>query len=83
MAQPFEHLIVDCVGPLARSKAGYCYLLTVMCQSTRYPAAYSLRTITAKAVVGALTQFISIFGIPKTIQSDQGLTFLHIFLLKC
>lgn len=51
MGQPFEHLIIDCVGPLPRSKSGNSYLLTVMCQSTRYPAAYPLRSITAKAVV--------------------------------
>ena len=46
-----------------------------MCRSTRYPAAYPLRSITAKSVVKALTQFISIFGIPKVIQSDQGSNF--------
>lgn len=73
--KPFEHLIIDCVGPLPRSKSGSEYLLTVMCQVTRYPAAYPLRTITAKSVVKALTQFIAIFGIPKIIQSDQGSNF--------
>ncbi|XP_023191398.1 uncharacterized protein LOC111608951 [Xiphophorus maculatus] len=73
--EPFEHLIIDCVGPLPRSRSGACYLLTVMCQSTRYPAAYPLRTITAKSVVRALSQFISVFGIPQTIQSDQGTNF--------
>ena len=72
---PFEHIIIDCVGPLPRSKFGSEYLLTVMCQVTRYPAAYPLRTITAKSVVKALTQFISIFGIPKIVQSDQGSNF--------
>ena len=75
ISQPFEHLIIDCVGPLPRSKSGSNYLLTVMCQSTRYPAAYPLRSITAKSVVKALTQFISVFGIPKVIQSDQGTHF--------
>nr|XP_046229617.1 uncharacterized protein LOC124050808 isoform X1 [Scatophagus argus] len=75
IGQPFEHLIIDCVGPLPRSKAGSNYLLTVMCQSTRYPAAYPLRSITTKSIVKALTQFISIFGIPKVIQSDQGSNF--------
>lgn len=51
-----------------------------MCQSTRYPAAYPLRSITAKAVVRALSQFISAFGIPKVIQSDQGSNFSsHMF----
>uniref|UniRef100_A0A4W6FVS0 Gypsy retrotransposon integrase-like protein 1 n=1 Tax=Lates calcarifer TaxID=8187 RepID=A0A4W6FVS0_LATCA len=80
MTQPFEHLIIDCVGPLPRSRSGSSYLLTVMCQSTRYPAAYPLRTITAKSVVRALTQFMSIFGIPKVIQSDQGSNFSsHLF----
>ena len=42
--QPFEHLIIDCVGALPRSKSGHTYLLTVMCQVTRYPAAYPLRS---------------------------------------
>lgn len=73
---PFEHLIIDCVGPLPRSKAGHAYLLTVMCQSTRYPTAYPLRSITTKSILKALTNFMSIFGIPKTIQSDQGSNFM-------
>lgn len=77
---PFEHLIIDCVGPLPKSKSGSQYLLTVMCLVTRYPAAYALRNITAKSVVKALTQFIAIFGIPKIIQSDQGSNFSsHLF----
>ncbi|XP_062287781.1 uncharacterized protein LOC133992986 [Scomber scombrus] len=75
VSQPFEHLIVDCVGPLPRSKSGCSYLLTVMCQSTRYPAAYPLRSISAKSVVKALTQFISVFGIRKIVQRDQGSNF--------
>lgn len=80
MGQPFEHLIIDCVGPLPRSKSGANYLLTVMCQSTRYPAAYPLRTITTRAVVRALSQFMSIFGIPRVVQSDQGSNFSsHMF----
>lgn len=80
VSQPFEHLIIDCVGPLPRSKSGAVYLLTVMCQSTRYPAAYPLRTISARSVVRALSQFISIFGIPKIVQSDRGSNFCsHVF----
>lgn len=80
MSEPFTHLIVDCVGPLPCAKSGCKYLLTVMCQSTRYPAAYLLRSITTKTIVKALSQFISIFGIPKVIQSDRGLNFSsHMF----
>lgn len=74
-AQPFQHLIIDCVGLLPWSKVGNEYLLTVMCQVTRYPAVYPLRRISTKAVVKALSQFISIFGIPKIVQSDCGSNF--------
>lgn len=49
--------------------------MTVMCQNTRYPAAYPLRSITAKCVVHALSQFMSIFGVPFVIQSDRGSNF--------
>ena len=44
VSQPFEYLVIDCVGPLPRSKSG-CYLFTVMCQTTRFPAAYPLLSL--------------------------------------
>lgn len=72
IGEAFEYLIIDCVGPLPSSKLGSKYLLTVMCINTRYPAAYPLRTITSRSIVKALSQFMSIFGVPKIIQSDQG-----------
>lgn len=73
---PFKHIIIDCVGPLPRSSSGRSYLLTVMCQSTRYPEAYPLRSINARSILKALTTFMSIFGIPEVIQSDQGSNFM-------
>lgn len=72
ISQPFEYLLIDCVGPLPRAMSGSHCVLSVMFLSSQYPAAYPLRTIAAKSVVKALTQFISVFGIPKVIQSDQG-----------
>ncbi len=78
--EPFEHLLVYCVGPLPRLKSGSNYLFTVMCLSTRFPAAYPLCSITLRSIVRALTKFISVFGIPKIIQSDQGLNLTsHLF----
>lgn len=71
VSKPFEHVTVECVGPLSPSKSGSVYLLMVMRQCTRYPAAYPLRSITTKSVVKALSQFISIFGIPKAIHTDR------------
>lgn len=70
-----EYLIIDCVGPLPPSKSGSQYALTVMCQATRYPPAFPMRFITARSVVKALTQFMSVFAIPKVVQSDRGTNF--------
>lgn len=76
MGVPFERVLVDCVGPLPRTKSGNQYVLTMMCASTRYPEAVPLHTIKAKAVLKALVKFFSTFGLPKFVQSDQGTNFM-------
>ena len=58
--EPFTRVLVDCVGPLPRTKSGHQYLLTIMDLSTRFPEAIPLRKITAKVVVvEALMQFFT------------------------
>jgi len=49
----FSKVIVDCVGPLPRTKAGNQYLPTIMCASTRFPEVIPLRNIKAKRIVSA------------------------------
>ncbi|XP_055864380.1 uncharacterized protein LOC129922416 [Biomphalaria glabrata] len=66
--EPFSHILMDCVGPLPRSKRGNQYLLTIMCKTTRYPEAVPLRNIKATTIVTALSKFITTFGLPKVIQ---------------
>ena len=56
--EPFSRVIVDCIGPLPKTKAGNQYLLTVMCASTRFPEANPLRIIKAKNIVKALIKFL-------------------------
>uniref|UniRef100_A0A672IAI9 Gypsy retrotransposon integrase-like protein 1 n=1 Tax=Salarias fasciatus TaxID=181472 RepID=A0A672IAI9_SALFA len=76
MAEPFERVIVDCVGPLPRTKAGNQFLITIMCTATRFPEAIPVCKITAKVVIALLTKFFSTFGLPKIVQTDQGSNFL-------
>uniref|UniRef100_A0A4W5LNZ8 Gypsy retrotransposon integrase-like protein 1 n=1 Tax=Hucho hucho TaxID=62062 RepID=A0A4W5LNZ8_9TELE len=76
IGEPFEHVVVDCVGPLPKTKSGNQFLLTVMCMATRYPEAIPLRRITAPVVSKALIKFFSTFGLPKVVQTDQGTNFL-------
>ena len=74
--EQFTRVLVDCVGPLPRTKSGHQYLLTIMDLSTRFPEAILLRKITAKVVVEALMQFFTRYGLPKEVQSDQGSNFM-------
>ena len=76
VTEPFERVIVDCVGPLPRTKSGNKFLLTIMCSATRFPEAIPLRNITTKNVVKALLKFFSVFGLPRIIQTDQGSNFM-------
>lgn len=75
MGQPFEKVIIDCVGPLPKTKSENQYILTMMCASTRFPEEIPLRKITAPVVVKALVKFFTVFGLPKVVQSDQGSKF--------
>ncbi|KAJ8047942.1 hypothetical protein HOLleu_00064 [Holothuria leucospilota] len=74
--EPFSRVIIGCVGPLPKSRAGHQYILTIMCASTRFPEAIPLRNIKARTVLQALLKFFTLFGLPKEIQSDQGSNFM-------
>jgi len=52
--EPFSHVIIDCVGPLPKTKKGNQYLLTITCSSTRFPEAIPLRNIKTPQIVKAL-----------------------------
>uniref|UniRef100_H3BXP7 Gypsy retrotransposon integrase-like protein 1 n=1 Tax=Tetraodon nigroviridis TaxID=99883 RepID=H3BXP7_TETNG len=76
VGEPFEPVLIDCVGPLPRTKAGNKFLVTVMCATTRFPEVFPVRKITTPVVVKALTTFFSLFGLPRVVQSDQGSNFM-------
>lgn len=71
VGESFEQILLDCVG-----RSGNQYLLTIMCAATRFPEAVPLRTITSKVVSKALIKFFTLFGLPKTVQTDQGTNFM-------
>lgn len=37
IGEPFEHVIINCVGPLPRTKSGNQFLLTIMCSVSQKP----------------------------------------------
>ena len=70
--EPFSRIIIDCVGPLPKTKSGCQYLLTIMCASTRFTKAIPLRNIKTRTIVKPLVKFFTFVRLPRSVQSDQG-----------
>ncbi|XP_068239311.1 uncharacterized protein [Palaemon carinicauda] len=72
---PFEKVIVDCVGPLPKTKKQNEYILTLLCPTTRFPLAVPIKNISARTIIVNLLKIFTIFGFPKELQCDQGTNF--------
>ncbi len=76
LAEPFESVAIDLVGPLPKGKGGCSrYILTYVCLATKWPEAVPLRCITAKAVMEGLWSIFARTSIPERVLSDQGSQF--------
>ena len=73
---PAERVHLDILGPFTPTKSGNRYILMLICQFTKWIEAYPLPDQTAESVARALIDnFISRFGCPLQIHTDQGANF--------
>ena len=57
IGQVFDHIIVDCVGSMTKTKRGDEYLLAIIDKATRFREAIPLRNIKTPTIVKALTNY--------------------------
>lgn len=74
--QPLEKLFVDVVGPLPITEEGNRFIVTMQDDLTKFSQAYATPNHEANTVAKVLLKFISHYGIPKAVMSDQGTDFL-------
>ena len=73
---PLERIAVDILGPLPETNDGNKYILVIADYFTKWTEAYPMKTADAESVATILVeQFISKFGLPRQIHSDQGRQF--------
>ena len=82
---PLDRIVTDILGPLPLSNNGNKYILLVQDQFTRWIEAYAIPDQTASTVAHKIVyEFISRYGCPLDIHSDQGRTYeSHLFQEMC
>lgn len=71
--KPFDIMIIDTVGPLMKSHNGNQYILTLICDLSKYLITVPMPDKTAKSVARSMFEsFILIYGPMKNIRSDMG-----------
>ena len=69
----FDIVIVDTVGPLPKSENGNEYIVTLICDLTKYLVAIPIKNKSANNVAKAIFEnFILKFGPMKTFISEMG-----------
>lgn len=67
---------MDILGPLPTTSSGNRYLIVIVDCFTKWVEAFPLKNIRAKTVAGIfVNQFISRYGVPAEIHTDQGRNF--------
>lgn len=81
---PFRMISVDAVGPLNETKGGKRYILTAICNFTRYPIAEAVKKIDEETTYEFLYKKIfTVFGVAERCLSDRGSNFVSEYILEC
>ncbi|RYX80263.1 transposase, partial [bacterium] len=81
--KPFDLLIIDTVGPLPKSINNNSYILTIICELSKYLITIPIHDKSANTVARAIVENIILkFGMFKDILSDCGTEFKNAILAE-
>ena len=72
---PLASLSVDTLGPLPEDENGFSFIVVIVDNFSKFVGLYPAWSTTSKDLIGALIQWVDIFGVPKEIRSDGGSQF--------
>ena len=73
VAAPLERIAVDIMGPIPEIDDGNKYILVLGDYLSKWTEAYALKNHISQTVADIIMeQFISRFGVPRSLRSDQG-----------
>ncbi|MFM7683964.1 MAG: RNase H-like domain-containing protein [Bacteroidota bacterium] len=73
----FDRIGMDLIFGLPKTTEGFCGILVIIEYLTKYPYAVPIKSKESKEIARNLFQYISMFGPPKEILSDQGKEFVN------
>ena len=75
-SHPFQRVAMDILGPLPQSVRGSKYILVIGDYFTKWMEAFAIPNMEAVTVAEAFVfQFVSRFGVPDFLHTDQGRNF--------
>ena len=74
--RPYEQISVDIVGPLPTTVSGNRYIVSMIDKFSRYCMLVPTEDVTSLSVIKAIDRWITTFGPPKSILSDNGPQFI-------
>ena len=73
---PFELVSIDIVGPLPMTDSGNRYIVTMIDKFTRFCLLIPVKDIKAFTVIRAYERWVTLFGPPRRLLSDNGSQFI-------
>jgi len=72
-----ERIAIDTIGPIEEGQGKYKFVIVIIDAFTRYTKLYPAETTKAEHALPAMLDWISQFGCPSEIVSDNGTQFVN------